>query len=202
MFNTDKFRIKTVKRQTLAIILILIAGGTSTAFAVTNGSIITGDLTVTGTCTGCGGGEGSFASYNTIALNTTVASTGNPGFTLIGNDGGVQVMTNAKDFYVALNGTTLFLQTGSSSSTERSDIAQSGTGAYKIMDNEASLGEVDIYKNGNFLQSLGIDLTQFFGGSFGGKTSIAISPDAKYIAVVGPDSGGVNTRVLVFQGAP
>lgn len=47
-----------MNRQTLAIIAVISTGSiiSGLAYGVTNGSIITGDLTVTGTCTGCSSG--------------------------------------------------------------------------------------------------------------------------------------------------
>lgn len=57
--------------QKLIIILILIAGGISSslAYGVTNGTIIVGDITITGTCHGCS------KTINYVIDNTTVNAT-------------------------------------------------------------------------------------------------------------------------------
>ena len=80
-----------MNRQTLAIIAIIATGSiiSGLAYGVTNGSIIVGDLTITGTCTGCGT-EGSFTTYS-LLLNQTVASAGPAAGAIVqvGNDGSV-----------------------------------------------------------------------------------------------------------------
>ena len=68
-----------MKKQTLAIFAIVITGFIIGGIAyaqtvITDTSITTPNLTVTGTCTGCGVSEGNFNSYSLIT-NTTLSGT-------------------------------------------------------------------------------------------------------------------------------
>lgn len=181
----------------ITIILIILAGTiSSVAYATTtvisDAGIITPALTITtpGGCSGCGASEGSFIHYTTIALNTTFTSAGGTPNICIGNDGGILIAGTTNE-YVALNGTLLFSHTtvGNTSGCA----TQSFTGQYKIIsDGDNQL--VKVFKNGNLLQTLGLNVAQF-GGNI---QSITISPDGKYIAAVG--SSGGSERAVVFQG--
>lgn len=202
------------KKQLILIILILGTGSIlGTVYAsgtiITNTSVTTTtlnavNLVLSGTCTGCGGGEGSFTTYSTI-LNTTVTGT---------------TRSAASNLLVSDNGTVFGLDVGHVASLITingivqqqissidnmatihgyQNIAQSPTGKYKaILDDAIPL--IHVYKNDIPLLNLGFNSTQFFTG--GADTpAIAISSNGKYIAFWAENADTNTVRLIVFQGS-
>lgn len=193
-----------MNRQSLLIIAI-IAGGSilsGLAYGVTNGTIVVGDLTITGTCSGCGVVEGIYSHYNTIDLNTTLSL----GFVNsqttdvhISNDGNIIYSGNVLNVSMLHNGTWTLANFSYGNISDKQQ-GQSLTGKYQIILDDTTNLNVDVLKDGLYLQALGINLSQFTTPSTNGAIGIAISPDGKYIAVVGEDSAGFDQRILIFRG--
>lgn len=194
-------------RQFLIILCIIVAGSIFATVSATtiSGDIITNNLTVTGTCTGCGVGgasEGSYSHYNTIDLNTTLSL----GFVNsqttdvhISNDGNIIYSGNVLNVSMLHNGTWTLANFSYTNISDKQQ-GQSLTGKYQVILDDTTNLNVDVLKDGLYLQALGINLSQFTTPSTNGAIGIAISPDGKYIAVVGEDSGGVDQRILIFRG--
>src|SRR5690348_7274057 len=148
-----------MKKQTISIISILAIGSLlSTVYAattiITDNSISTSNLIVSGSCSGCSNEE-SFTNYNTIALNTTVSS--GHGFVpilYVGNDGAVMGAGTSKNFLVYLNGTTSFLEGNFGNDiTGLSMMDQSASGQYRvIIDGTNNL--ISVFKSGQKIQDL------------------------------------------------
>ena len=198
-----------MKKQSLIIICILAAGSLlGTVYAastvITDSGITTTNLTVTGTCTGCGASEGDFTSYNTVLLNTTIVPLATADTVIssvyISNNGDVLSSGNQNNFLLKNNGTLIYTNATSINGFGK-DISQSMTGKFQILTNDFSSLEIKVFKDQAFLQNLSIDFTQFSNPTNGGSIGIAISSDGKYIAVVGKDFGALNDRILVFEGS-
>lgn len=191
------------QRYLIAIIILAGIGSIGSVLAY-SGTISAGqgnfnNVLVTGTCTGCGGGEGSFTSYNTVSLNTTVGSFGGTNFPriIVNNMGTVVFSDSNANYVVTISGTTLFNNSTIGSSGNQ-ELSQSINGIYQIVNND-NVPKVSIFKNNIYLQDLGINLSQF-SNPFG-KLGMAISPDGHYIAVIGEDSGVSSDRLLIFRGS-
>ena len=193
----------------LYIILCIIGVGSisSVAYAastiITDTSITTTDLTVTGTCTGCAAGEADFTNYNIIALNSTVitgASNSIFGQLAISNNGNTAYVSSTYNTFVNLAGVTKFLNFTGVSSFKSQQLDQSRTGEYLVIFND-NTPSISIFKNGVYLQDLGWKSSEFTTPSLGSHISIGISPDGKYIGVVGLDIGGVDDRLVIFEGS-
>lgn len=193
-----------MKRESIAIFAIIAAGSfLGLAYGVTNGSILTGDLTVTGTCTGCGGGEGSFTSYAT-ALNSTIVGTGDNRASnlMVSTNGTVFVLDVAHAVYlIKIDGSATTIATGLDSKDTiygYQNIAQSQTGKYKaVLDDPNSV--IKVYKNDNLLQNIGYNATQF-GAIPGDTPAIGISSDGKYIAMYKANASATDMILLIFRG--
>lgn len=199
-----------MKSNHIGIISIVIIGslfgvvyGSSTI--ISDSGINTSNLTVTGTCTGCGGGgvEGNYTNYNTVDLNQT-NGLGFPDTSFtnihISNLGNVIYSGDTLNVGVKLNGIVNFANF-SYSTTSAHQQDQSSTGKYQIIwDGTNTL--VAVFKDGVFLQNLGINLTQFSTPGTNMHLAIAISPDGKYITVTGNDAvgGGTDDRTVIFRG--
>ena len=184
--------------------MLILGGLISVAYAsstiITDTGITTTNLTILGTCSGCGASEGSFNSWNTMALNgSTSAVDLTLCFVKVGNDGAVLTEGNNRAALIYVNGTEKFNH-ASNGCASGNNIDQSMLGTYKVLLNSDAAGKVSVYKSGQFKQLLGINLSQFSGSSIT-TGSIAISPDGHYIAVAAENSGASGDKVLVFQGS-
>ena len=198
-----------MNQKTLIAIIILAGIGSIGSVLAYSGTISAGqgnfnNVLVTGTCTGCGGGEGSFTNYNTIALNTTVYSIGDNGFQniQIDNNGNFISQGTANNGLVALNGTVVFVKTSNGASGTKQIDQSSITGKYKVLIDESGDGIPNVFSNNALLQTLGLNQAQFSGGTLSGAAGgTAISPDGHYILVIAKDSSGTKDRVIIFQGS-
>jgi len=186
------------------LIIAIIAGGSvlsGLAYGVSNGTIVVGDLTVTGTCSGCGVVEGGYTTW-AVSLNSTIAGTnGNPVMALqTSTDGSVIVSnTNDKVAIVKLDGTVVTVTTTPSNfdNTGQQSSAQSLSGTYKAILTSAG---VTVYKSNTLLTTIGIKAANFQGSTLG-TVSVSISPDGKYISLAGEDTGAALDRVVILTGS-
>lgn len=201
-----------MKRHSGIILSILAIGisfgsvyGASTI--ISDSGINTSNLTVTGTCTGCGGGssEGNYNSWNTVDLNQTLGL-GFPDtyFTdmHISNDGNVIYSGSVLNIGFFKNGTVGFASFDYSTASSH-QLDQSMTGKYQVVwDDLAST--FTVLKDGGIKQVLGINMTQLTNPTSNNALGVAISPDGKYIVVVGNDAvgGGNDDRAIIFEGSP
>uniref|UniRef100_A0AAT9J7K4 ORF63 n=1 Tax=Nitrosopumilaceae spindle-shaped virus TaxID=3065433 RepID=A0AAT9J7K4_9VIRU len=190
-----------------SIILIILAGAiSSSAYAastiITDTGITTTNLTVTGTCSGCGG-AGSFNSY-ALVFNNTIATT-NIHFInkfQIGNDKSVLVSDTFVQGYM-INSTQQVINSFSNSgavveNTPQND--QSFGGKYKIAYND-STKKITVSKNDAVLQTLFINTSQFNDGTNLSNEGVSISSDGKYIGIFGLDTTGIIDRLIIYQGS-
>ena len=198
MFNINLTKQKLLQKQSIAILSILIGGSLlsiayATSTIVSDSGIITPSLTVNGNQIG----EGSFTSYNTVQLNTTVIGFRDTliGELHIGNDGAVILHGDSNNKLVYINGTQVFEQTSHTTPGSSQETDQSLSGEYKIV-LDTSTSTVQVYKNNNYLQALGFNSGQFTALHIG----TAISPDGHYIVIMGEDSGGAIDRIVIFKG--
>lgn len=204
-----------MKKQSLLILLIILGGSSASIIyasgtTITNTSVTTPTLNavnvnVSGTCTGCGGGEGSFTNYNTVVLNTTAATSGTENDiyinSAISNLGDSIFSGNEKNVLVKLDGTTKFLNSSGILSGSQ-QFSQSETGKYVVIKNNNSApAKISVFKNGIYMQDLGIKYSQVFNTDAINGVTIAISPDGHYILVVASDSVTGDSRLLVFEGS-
>lgn len=155
--------------------------------------------------------ESDYSNYNTILLNyTTPNNEDGMNNVLISNDGNVITAGLSFNQVITSKGTTVY--TGISSDAigqvgrpalGLGEIVQSITGKYEAIINYEGKGSVSVFKDGTFLQNLGINTSQFFSGILQDTiVRIAISPDGHYIAVVGGNATNhEGTKVLIFQGS-
>jgi len=191
-----------LNRQSLFIIAI-IAGGSvlsGLAYGVTNGSIVVGTLTVTGSCSGCIG-SGSFTTY-AKSLNSTIA--GSSGDSVVGLqtalDGSVIVSNSAdKVSIVKLDGTVVIVNSAPSGFVNSGEVssAQSTDGVYKIL---LTSSGINVYKSSTLLTTIGIKKSDFFGSDLS-TVSVGISADGKYITLAGKDTAGALNRVVILTGS-
>lgn len=189
-----------MKRQSIAIISI-IAVGSLFGFAYSTGTVITNTGIITPSCTGCLTNSVSYSTWST-ALNTTIAGTnGNPVIGLQTGTDGSAIVSNSNDrvAIVKLDGTVVIAHVAPSGFVNTGQIssAQSIDGTYKIL---LMSNSINVYKNNSLLTTFGIDVTQFSGGDLR-TVSVSISPDGKYIAVSGEDTGGALNRVVILTGS-
>ncbi len=193
------------RKQFYAILSLVIIGSFfSTVYATTvlDTTSVFQNLTVLGTCTGCGGGgSGSFTSYST-ALNETLAGTSsgtNIGLFSSIDGSTFEINTSGKSSITFINGTVkVVTPTAINFDSSQVHIAQSPDGKYKAIITSGS--KINLYKNNALLQTIGINLTQF-ATSNTDFISISLSSDGKYISVCGQDSGGGIQRLVVFIGS-
>ena len=192
--------------QRLVIGLIIIAGiGSIGSVLAYSGTISAGqgnfnNVLVTGTCTGCGG-DGSFTTYG-LGLNTTIAGTSNDdaSFIQVANDGSILGLNKGKYIFdVKLDGTIVSVDQNVNIGTtydSQSAIAQSSGGEYKIA--IFANDTISIYKNNLVLQHLPVDTTHSYLDSI---EAIGISPDGKYIGIIGDDKGNTKQHLQIWQGS-
>lgn len=192
-----------MKRQSLAIIPILVIGSLfgvaySASTIISDSGITTPTITVSGACNGCGN-EPSFTSWATVLNETVAGSQGkqNSGIA-IGNDGSVLFSDSGfETALVLVNGTVVTVTPSPDVGLTIPVFSLSSTGEYKII--EYSNG-IHVYKNNILVKTLGVTLAQFKFGVLGNE-GISISPDGKYIALQGIDSGATSARLLIFEGS-
>lgn len=196
-----------MNKETITILLILGVGGIfgvaySASTIISDTGISTTNLTVTGLCTGCGSSEGSFTQWNTIDLNTTLSL----GFVNsqttdvhISDDGNIIYSGNVLNVALRHNGTWTFANSSYTNISDKQQ-SQSLTGKYQVILDDTSNLNVAVLKDGTYIQSLGLNLSQFTTPSSNGAVGIAISPSGKYIAVIGEDSAGFDQRIIIFRG--
>lgn len=172
----------------------------NTSDLVASHDVNTTNLFVTGTCSGCGAMEGSYNSYSTT-LNQTV--TGSQATTIVGlqsaNDGSILGLDFHRASLVLVNGTVIKnIPTIPNFQSDQRLTSQSVNGVYFVALN--STGNILVYKNHVLLTTIGIKTSQFYLGNLN-TASIVMSPNGKYIALYGADSGNVLDRLLIFQGS-
>lgn len=197
------------QRSLIAIIILAGIGSIGSVLAYT-GTISAGqgnfnNVLVTGTCTGCGGGEGSFTSYSTILNQTITGTTGWPArYLFVSNDGSNLGADNEpRNFLILLNGTVKFTQVIANSGFDKfvPEAIQSPSGEYKAILNTSG-NTISIYKNNVFLQNIGINLSQFsVTGLDSNDFAINISSDGKYISLFSADITGSVDRIVEFRGS-
>ena len=196
------------QRSLIAIIILAGIGSIGSVMAF-SGTISAGqgnfnNVLVTGTCSGCGG-EGSFTTWSNT-LNSTIAGTGgfSTDYIFVGNDGSINTYdSNKKMAYVLTNGTIITVNDNISNQNLDLNKAseQSMTGEYRILMNGTD-NTVVVYKNNIVKQKIGIKISDFFSSSFGSTDfGCNISPNGKYIACSGEDTGGSLDRIIEFVGA-
>ena len=207
-----------MKKQTVAILSILAVGSfLSIAYAtgsvITNNYIITPTLNATninvsGTCGGCGTGDGSFSTYSLIT-NTTVAITGSakgaaawasvtPDGMYIGQAGG----SNGVVYFIDSSGSLTSSSTigGQSGSNPQYVVHSIGSTYYGVVEATGlTTGELDIYKNHVLLQSFPFNFSTDWWHS--PTIGLACSPDGKYFELLGIDSTDTTTRFQVYEGS-
>lgn len=199
-----KFQNHKTSITILGILIIgsLFAVGYATSTVISDSGIITSNLTVTGTCTGCGGGEGDFTTYSNF-LNATIggASLGNNIKALLtANDGSFMFSDNAfQNIIVFANGTVIKEYDSTFEDFPNGDklFDQSSTGKYKIIYDQGHSNEIKVYKDNSLLQSIGIDTSQVSAN----ECSTAISANGKYISLVCSNFAGTNDTALTFEGS-
>lgn len=197
-----------MKRQTLAIIGIIAAGSLiSSVYAVgtviTDTGITTGDLTITGTCTGCGG-EASYGSWTTLQQEGTLASGGNiENQLLIDNNGNLLVSFGCSScsptsWIISNTGSTSSFTSNSFGAVSSSFITQTSSGQYQAIYNDGAK-VIDIYVNGTLAANVPLDFaSKFFTGN---QMGIAFSPNGHWLAVVGDDfADHSKNRFQIYRG--
>lgn len=191
----------------LAIILIIIGAGMSgivyaSSTVISDSGIITPSITVSGTCTGCTNNP-SFSSYNTIALNETLAGSENTAIPQmsISNSGNVILANLHQNIFVTLTGSILFVHNNNDNVYSGLGVlSQSSEGGnYTISTNTAN-SQIQVTKNNSLLQNLGFKVSQCNVSGIN-TLGLAISPNGKYIALACADTGGALDRLVIFQGS-
>ena len=195
--------------QRILITLIILAGiGSIGSVLAYSGTISAAqgnfnNVLVTGTCSGCGAGEGSFTSWTTLT-NTTLGtvSVSNADNVIVSNNGSILAETiDCTDAYFFTNGTVIRTTNSLSLCPANQDSSdQSITGKYQIIYDADRTNNIYIYKNNVLQDTKMIQASQFSGGVLS-STSVGISPDGKYIVVYGTDSGVASQRLIVLQGS-
>lgn len=206
-----------MKKQTLAIISIIAIGSltsivsaTSTSISdsgITTPALTTNTLTVTGSCSGCGGGSGSFTLYSTV-LNQTISGTdgSTPILILINDTGSIIAETNFQtEISLNSNGNKIFVfnQPQTTLGTPFNPMmVQSLDGRYIAVINQTN-NDIYVWKDHQLLQTIGINISQWCptGGVLSnGRQAIAISPNAKFIGLFGEDSSCSIQRIITLEG--
>lgn len=194
-----------MNRQSLLIIAIIASGSilSGLAYGVTNGSIIVGDLTVTGNCTGCGGSL-IFSSWGTVVLDGTVSDGGNVvQNSEIDNNGNFVFMTGGvapTSWFERINGTNTSYSAASFQAFDGVKIfSQSSDGKYQAIYDD-STHKIHITNNGTSLYDITLDFaTKYNAGNAG---SVSISPNGKYVGFAYDDfADHSKTRYQTFRGS-
>lgn len=206
--NDFKLMLPKINKRFIILTAIFVAGSIlATAYAsntvidntsVSTTTVNTVDLHVTGTCTGCGGGssEGTFTTWTTLT-NSSISTTN-----LLNGAVYCKIGTNANVLYSDSNSVSLLFSSTPSLLVENDNsinpsgivnFDQSLTGKYQII--QPSSGLVSVYSNGTLVKNLGFTSSNFAGG-----TTECISPDGKYIALMGKASSN-HARVVILKGS-
>lgn len=197
-----------MKKQTIAILGIIAAGsilGTvyATGTVITDTGITTGDLTITGTCTGCGS-EASYSSWTTLEQEGTLASGGNIiNQMLLDNNGNLVISFGsgagtAFTWLVSNTGSTTSYASNSFSAVSSSFITQTTTGQYQAIWNDGAK-VIDIYVNGTLAANVPLDFASKF--ATGDQEGITFSPNGHWLAVVGVDfTDHSKNRFQIYRG--
>lgn len=176
------------------------------AYGVTNGSITVGDLTVTGTCSNCGAGSGTFTTWSKITDFTTDSFTSNT------NNWVDAAVTNTGTFTISnLNTTVVYDKDGTVVTSYRSAnddfasqpsqfLGRSVDGTY-VSAYDFTPHQVRIYTNGTLLTSIPVDTTSKYFST--ADVVPYMSPNGKYILVWGYNNTiNLHTnRVQLWQGS-
>lgn len=204
-----------MNQRLLIGIIILVGIGSIGSVLAYSGSISAAqgnfnNVLVTGTCTGCGGGSGSFTSYSVIA-NVTTPHLGVGSITsvdaIVSNDGYTISNDNKNTTLFSSSGTIISNHFSIGNNVQGRD--STSDGIYKVQIDEDNYPDVtlDIFKNNISLQTIHFRASQFSGGAFctntGGIEScaVSISNDGHYIAAVGVDSSNTASRLIVLRGS-
>lgn len=200
-----------MKKQSILILLIILGGSSASIIyasgtTITNTSVTTPTLNavnvnISGTCTGCGGGEGSFTVYSLVLNKTVTGTSGNNGvFTQVSTNGSsISSDSSSITSIIKLDGTIVSTTTTPNtyqSATSPNIQDQSLNGKYMIITNNSG-PSLDVYKNQALLQQITIDTTHSF---FNTSISIGISQDGKYIVLYGDDKSNSIDHIQVWQG--
>lgn len=206
-----------MKKQSILILLIILGGSSASIIyasgtTITNTSVTTPTLNavnvnISGTCNGCGGGEGSFTTWNPTAFNYTNPRVNNNFIceAFMDNNGIMyfQQCSGNGLFGIALNGTLLVNQisginTNYDNQQNKFSVFHTYLGHYTdTNDCGGSVDCVRVYKNGVFKKQL-----PFESAVFGSDSGFTISPDGKYIGLYGGDIGNTTKLIVrVFQGS-
>lgn len=172
----------------LMIIIILAAGGVSIGVSyastiITDATIIVNNLTVTGTCTGCGGGDGSFTTWTLIQqTNFTESGCFNGSFISLDNNGNSLFTCN--NVILITNGGSI-TNFGSNINQFTQAATESSTGKYKTFTNGTGTQyNIPIISNSTLIHSIIVNASVFKTPS---QVINAISPSGEYITLKGND---------------
>lgn len=195
-----------MKKQSLLILLIVLAGSSaSIAYGVgtviTNTGITTGDLTITGICTGCKQ-EASYSSWTTLQQEGTITSGGNTVNNMVLDNNGNLMVSFAgptpASWIVSNNGSTTSYTSNSFSAVSSQFITQTSSGQYQAVWNDGAK-VIDIYTNGTLAANVPLDFATKF--KTGNQEGIAFSPDGHWLAVVGVDfTDNTKNRFQIYKG--
>lgn len=197
-----------MKKQTIAIIGIIAAGsilGTvyATGTVITDTGITTSDLTITGTCTGCGS-EASYSSWTTLEQEGTLASGGNiANQMLLDNNGNLLVSFGCSpcsptSWIISNTGSTASYTSNSFAAVSSAFITQTSTGQYQAIWNDGAK-VIDIYVNGTLAANVPLDFASKFATGY--QEGITFSPNGHWLAVVGVDfTDHSKNRFQIYRG--
>jgi hypothetical protein len=144
--------------------------------------------------------EGEYSEW-TLKLDQTIPGSGGnyAHFVKVANDGSLIADETYYIFLVKLDGTAVKVCSTGSNPTGNQLIDSSITGKYKVL-LDADSNDLRIYKDNVELDTIAIDLTTKFTAM--NRLIVGISPNGKYVALVGQDitDTGVN-RVQVYEGS-
>lgn len=194
------------QRSLIAIIILAGIGSIGSVLAY-SGTISAGqgnfnNVLVTGTCTGCGGGEGSFTNYSSIVEETNPFSgSSSPCQVNIDNNGTAFVLEscNQGNAYSidSLGNISLLTNTGTALNNYPYIPQNSINGLYKLVGNKTNT--ILIYKSNTYLTKLTLDLSVDFSSMSNLEDSI--SPNGKYIVVYGTNQTFTGNTVQIFRGS-
>ena len=195
------------KTSTTILGMLVLGGLISVAYAsttiITDTGITTTNLTILGTCTGCGGGEGTFTSWAKLFNGTVAGTSAGAGGTIYVNNTGTVIFedNNGGLNLVGPSGTAIAQVTAPVGITTPTNYhtAQSTQGAYQIILDETH-SKIVIYKNRALLFTIGVKMGDFTTGP-SNHLSVGISPNGQYVAVQGDDTGGALDRLVIFKGS-
>lgn len=196
-----------MNKQTIVILGIIAAGsilGTvyATGTVITDTGITTGDLTITGTCTGCGG-EASYGSWTTLEQEGTFTSNGIVNQMLLDNNGNLLVSLGINagtptSWIISNTGSITSYTSNSFGAVSSNFITQTSTGQYQAIWNDGAK-VIDIYVNGTLAANVPLDFASKF--ATGNQEGIAFSPNGHWLAVVGVDfTDNTKHRFQIYRG--